>query len=147
MQRTRIAIAVISLSLAVSTAVNSASAQGRGRGGNPDAQQPATQAAPAAGANAAPRVPLPDEKSSVTQHEMKLGGQTISYTATAATYNIKADDGTTKAQYYFVAYTRNGVPSLAKRPVSFIYNGGSGSSSPLTPHGLGPQRLAPSRDG
>src|SRR5579862_8496705 len=34
---------------------------------------------------------VPEEKSAVTHHSARVGGQTINYTATAATYNIKAD--------------------------------------------------------
>ncbi len=45
----------------------------------------------------------PVEKSSVTHHSARVGGQTINYTATAATYVIKADDGTPKATFFFVA--------------------------------------------
>src|SRR5262249_53504433 len=37
--------------------------------------------------------PAPEEKTSVTHHSAHIGGQQISYTATAATYVIRADDG------------------------------------------------------
>src|SRR5215469_435890 len=51
--------------------------------------------------------PAPEEKSSVTHHSARIGGQQINYTATAATYVIRADDGTPKATMFFVAYTKD----------------------------------------
>jgi carboxypeptidase C (cathepsin A) len=88
----------------------------------------------------------PEEKTSVTHHTARIGGQTINYTATAATYVIKADDGTPKAVMFYVAYTKDGVDS-AKRPVSFVYNGGPGSASLFTHMGLGPKRVVLTPDG
>ena len=88
-----------------------------------------------------------EEKSSVTHHSARVGGQTINYTATAATYNIKADDGTVKATMFYVAYTKDGVADPAKRPVSFVYNGGPGSASLFTHMGMGPKRVVLTPDG
>jgi len=93
------------------------------------------------------RAPVPEEKSSVTQHTARIGGQEINYTATAATYNIKADDGSPKATYFFVAYTKNDEPGRTKRPISFVYNGGPGSASSYTHMGLGPKRIVLTDDG
>jgi len=45
----------------------------------------------------------------VTHHKAMIGGAEISYTATAAEYVIKADDGTPKASFFFVAYTKDNV--------------------------------------
>ena len=89
----------------------------------------------------------PEEKSSVTHHVWHVGGQTVNYTATAATYVIKADDGTPKATMFFVAYTKDGVTDTSRRPVSFVYNGGPGSASLFTHMGLGPRRVALTNDG
>jgi carboxypeptidase C (cathepsin A) len=94
-----------------------------------------------------PPAPPPEEKSSVTHHSAKIGGQTINYTATAATYNIKADDGTIKASMFYVAYVKDGVPDPAKRPVSFVYNGGPGSASLFTHMGMGPKQVVLTPDG
>src|SRR5215468_9404222 len=93
------------------------------------------------------RLPPPEEKSSVTHHSARIGGQQINYTATAATYVIKADDGTPKATFFFVAYTKEETPDKSKRPVSFVYNGGPGSASSYTHMGLGPQRIVLTDDG
>jgi carboxypeptidase C (cathepsin A) len=91
--------------------------------------------------------PPPEEKSSVTRHSARIGGQLINYTATAATYVIKSDDGTPKATFFFVAYTKDDVPDVSKRPVSFVYNGGPGSASLFTHMGLGPKRIVLTDDG
>jgi len=115
----------------------------RGRGGEQQ-QQPQTTA-PAAAGQQRP-APPPEEKTSVTHHSAKIGGQQINYTATAATYNIKADDGTPKATFFFVAYTKD-ESDATKRPLSFVYNGGPGSASSYTHMGLGPKRIVLTDDG
>ena len=100
-----------------------------------------------AGQNRQERRPaLPEEKSSVTHHSARIGGQTINYTATAATYHIKADDGTVKASMFYVAYVKDGSDP-AKRPISFVYNGGPGSASLFTHLGMGPKRVVLTPDG
>ncbi|MBV8817648.1 MAG: peptidase S10, partial [Acidobacteriaceae bacterium] len=91
--------------------------------------------------------PVPEEKSSVTHHKAVIGGQSISYTATAANYVIKSDDGTPKASFFSVYYMKDDVPDVSKRPVSFVYNGGPGSGSLFTHMGLGPKRPALTEDG
>ena len=93
------------------------------------------------------RGPPPEEKSSVTHHSARIGGQQFNYTATAATYVIKADDGSPKASFFFVAYTKDDLPDSSKRPVSFVYNGGPGSASSYTHMGLGPKRILLTDDG
>src|SRR5467141_120792 len=79
-------------------------------------------------AEAAPALP-PKEESSVTEHSIKIGGQTIPYKATAATILLKNEKDEPTALLYFTAYARSDVKDLNQRPVSFIYNGGPGSSS------------------
>ncbi len=110
---------------------------------------PAEPAAPASeGAQGKKERPaVPDEKSAVTHHSARIGGQAINYTATAATYNIKADDGSVKATMFYVAYVKDGVADPAKRPVSFVYNGGPGSASLFTHMGMGPKRVVLTADG
>jgi carboxypeptidase C (cathepsin A) len=124
-------------------------AQGRGNqqqrpGGQPAAAQ-TPQPEPQPGQ--ARRGPPAEEKTSVTHHKARIGGQDISYTATAATYVVKADDGTPKASIFFVAYTKDDVSDLTKRPLSFVYNGGPGSASLFTHMGLGPKRIVLNDDG
>src|SRR5215475_15048423 len=113
----------------------------------PREQQPQTEQPESAERAAARRGPPPEEKSSVTHHSGRIGGQQMSYTATAATYVIRADDGTPKATMFFVAYTKDSIPDIAKRPVSFVYNGGPGAASLFTHMGMGPQRVVLTPDG
>ncbi len=105
------------------------------------------QASPTEGGQQRRPLPPPEEKSSVTHHSAKIGGQQITYTATAATYVIKADDGSPKATMFYVAYTKDGIQDASKRPVSFVYNGGPGSASLFTHMGMGPKRVALTPDG
>jgi carboxypeptidase C (cathepsin A) len=110
-----------------------------------EAQAPAAEGA--RGAEQKKPQPPPEEKSTVTHHSARVGGQTINYTATAATYVIKADDGTPKASMFYVAYTKDGVSDTTKRPVSFVYNGGPGSGSLFTHMGMGPKTVVLTSDG
>src|SRR5437763_2773631 len=71
----------------------------------------------------------PKEETSVTDHTIKLGGQTISYKATAQTILLKDDKSEPTALLYSTAYTRADVKDPGTRPVAFVYNGGPGSSS------------------
>ncbi|HEV2287732.1 MAG TPA: hypothetical protein VGR81_02135 [Candidatus Acidoferrales bacterium] len=94
-----------------------------------------------------PMPPPPVEKSSVTHHSARVGGEEINYTATAATYVIKDDAGNPKATFFFVAYTKDGVSDISKRPVAFVYNGGPGSASLFTHMGMGPKKVVLTADG
>ena len=109
------------------------------------AEQQPPQAEAAQGKQA--HAPVPEEKTSVTHHSARVGGQSINYTATAATYVIKADDGTPKATMFYVAYMKDGVSDIGKRPISFVYNGGPGSASLFTHMGMGPRRVVLTPDG
>lgn len=110
----------------------------------PPAEQ--EQAAPEPEKDKGKKLPA-EEKSSVTHHSARIGGQEMKYTATAANYNIKADDGAVKASMFYVAYTKEGVTDAAKRPIAFVYNGGPGSASLFTHMGMGPKRVVLTPDG
>ncbi|HET7258884.1 MAG TPA: hypothetical protein VFI75_04145 [Candidatus Acidoferrum sp.] len=73
--------------------------------------------------------PAPKEESSVTEHSIKLGSQTIPYKATAATILLKNEKDEPTALLYSTAYTRSDVKDPSQRPIAFVYNGGPGSSS------------------
>jgi carboxypeptidase C (cathepsin A) len=60
-----------------------------------------------------------------TRHTATIGGRSLAYTATAGTVTIRDDDGKPTASMFYVAYT-TGEPG---RPVTFLYNGGPGSST------------------
>ena len=68
----------------------------------------------------------PEEKSVTSKHTVRIGGQEIHYTATAGTILLKLEDGTPKASVFYVAYTRDDASDLAKRPVTYAFNGGPG---------------------
>ena len=143
-------IAILSLAglLATTFATPAAIAQGRGRGGQQDVPQtPAAQAPTGATGATGPRTPPPEERSVETKHTTHIGGQEIKYTARAGTINIKSDDGVVRASFFYTAYTKDDVANLAKRPLSFIYNGGPGSASMWTHMGLGPKRVLLTDDG
>ncbi len=78
----------------------------------------------------------------VTRHTATIGGRPIAYTATAGTLTIRDDDGKPTASFFYVAYTAR--RRARDRPVTFIYNGGPGSSSMWLHMGsLGPVRVPP----
>jgi carboxypeptidase C (cathepsin A) len=83
-----------------------------------------------------------EDKLVTTEHVATINGKEIKYTATAGKLAMRSDDGKTKAHVFFIAYTKNGVEDLGKRPISFAFNGGPGSSSVWLHLGmLGPKRV------
>jgi len=96
------------------------------------------------------RFPAPPavEKLQQTQHSIQINGQTLAYTATAGTLVLKKDDTKPIASIFFVAYTRDNAGDKSKRPVTFAFNGGPGSSSVWLHIGaLGPKRVVLGPDG
>lgn len=77
-----------------------------------------------------------------------IDGKKIDYTVTTSRLVIKHDDGTPRASIFNVAYTKNGVDDVSKRPVLFAFNGGPGSSAVWLHLGaLGPKIVPTSPDG
>jgi len=77
----------------------------------------------------------------VTHHQTALAGRTLSYTATTGRLPIKRGDGKIEAEMFFVAYTLDGQ-DIARRPLTFAFNGGPGSASVWLHMGaLGPKRV------
>ena len=61
------------------------------------------------------------------QRSIPFRGATLAYTATPGTLTIRNDDGEPIASMFYTAYT---IPSKGRpRPVTFVYNGGPGSST------------------
>lgn len=84
----------------------------------------------------------PKEESSVTDHTLKIGAQTVPYKATAGTILLKNDKEENTALVYYTAYTRSDIKDLSRRPLAFVYNGGPGSSSVWLHMGaFGPRRV------
>lgn len=78
----------------------------------------------------------------VTQHRMRAGGTTLTYTAEAGRIAIRdVQTGEPHAYMFYVAYR---IPSPGKpRPVTFIWGGGPGGSSLIMDVGLvGPLRAS-----
>lgn len=86
--------------------------------------------------------PALEEKTSKTTHTVRIGGQPVTYTATAGTLVLKEEDGKPRASVFYIAYTKDGVADATRRPVTFSFNGGPGSSSVWLHLGvLGPKRV------
>ena len=95
---------------------------------------------------------IPEDKLSVTHHSVTINGEEIRYTATAGTLVLKEEidkEGEKpKASVFFIAYTRDDVEDTSKRPITFSFNGGPGSSSVWLHLGvLGPRCVKPDEDG
>lgn len=101
--------------------------------------------------------PTPKDNLVVTKHTMKIGGKEIKYTVTAGTMVLKeetadrekeAEGEKPRAQIFFIAYTKDGVRDPSRRPLTFSFNGGPGSSSVWLHLGvLGPRRVLMKGDG
>jgi len=77
----------------------------------------------------------------VTHHQITVDGKLLKYTATAGRLPIKRADGKIEAETFFVGYTLDGQDA-AKRPLTFAFNGGPGSSSIWLHMGaLGPRKV------
>jgi len=102
--------------------------------------------------------PTPKDHLVETKHTVTIGGQEVAYTVTAGTLVLReeaereketeADGAKPKASLFFIAYTRDGVADKTKRPLTFSFNGGPGSSSVWLHLGvLGPKRVLLDDDG
>ena len=100
-----------------------------------EAQSAAPETKPALEAKPAPELPPP---SAVTQHTIKLGNETLAYMAEIGALPLRDAQGKVTANIYYVAYTSD--PKDAKRPISFVFNGGPGAASAYLNLGaLGPR--------
>ncbi len=100
--------------------------------------------------DSAPVKPLPPiDDLSQTEHTMRVGRRVLRYTATAGRVVLreeKTEDGVfkghqPKAEMFLTSYVLDGT-DVATRPVTFIFNGGPGSSSVWLHLGLfGPRRI------
>src|ERR1051325_6103144 len=108
--------------------------------------------------------PAPKDNLVLTQHRVRIGGKEIKYTVTAGTMVLKeetpdrekkSEGEKPRAQVFFVAYTKdtNGGKTEertppSKRPLTFSFNGGPGSSSVWLHMGvLGPRRVVLTDEG
>lgn len=98
-------------------------------------------------------VPSPEDNIVTSRHSIRIRGKEIKYTATVGTVVLKEEvdkqGHKPKAEMFFIAFTRDGLreAAKAKRPVTFSFNGGPGSSSVWMLLGLlGPKRVPLSLD-
>jgi carboxypeptidase C (cathepsin A) len=84
---------------------------------------------------------------SVTEHTLDLGGEKLSYSATAGTLTLFDQNGERSAAIFYTAYTLKGAEP-GTRPVTFVFNGGPGAASAYLHLGVvGPQVVDFKADG
>jgi carboxypeptidase C (cathepsin A) len=67
-----------------------------------------------------------EEDAQPKKRSISLHGRSLNYTVTPGTLTIRNDDGTPTASMFYTAYS---VESRGPRPVTFLFNGGPGSST------------------
>src|SRR5687767_4255307 len=78
-----------------------------------------------------------------TRHTLVLNGRTIRYTARAGLLPLYVNDtGELMARMFFISYSADPAAGEPRRPLTFLWNGGPGSSSSQV-HlvGFGPRRV------
>ena len=99
------------------------------------AAAPSPKPSPSASPQSEPPAETPD---AVTEHTVTLDGRAVAYTARAGTITLFDDKRQPTARVFYTAYTVDGP----NRPVTFLYNGGPGSSTMWLRMGsVGPVRV------
>ncbi|HXX10181.1 MAG TPA: hypothetical protein VEK05_01595, partial [Burkholderiales bacterium] len=81
-----------------------------------------------------------------TRHAIAIEGRQLAYTAIAGTLKVQLDKSAEAAIFYVSYHTEQA--DAATRPITFVFNGGPGSSAAwLHLGGLGPKRLFLHDDG
>ncbi len=101
--------------------------------------------------------PAPKDNLVESHHSLTIHGEEIKYTVIAGTIIMKEEPAEKekgfegekpRAQFFFIAYTKEGVEDRPRRPIAFSFNGGPGSSSVWLHLGLlGPRRVILKDDG
>lgn len=92
--------------------------------------------------------PVPEAKVFVTKGSLVLEKKILNYTTYAGETYIKDKKDNPTAAIFSIAYLKDGVKDPTTRPVTFIFNGGPGSSSVWLHMGLlGPMRIDVPSDG
>ena len=88
-----------------------------------------------------PSTPLPPPPV-VTHHEVTAAGKQLQYTVTTGMLPYRNPAGEREADVFVMAYTLGAGSGDPNRPITFVFNGGPGSSSVwLHLGGLGPKRV------
>jgi carboxypeptidase C (cathepsin A) len=83
----------------------------------------------------------------VTEHAITVGEKKLAYKAEAGMLPLLKEDGSPRANIFYVAYTVPG-DNVATRPIMFCFNGGPGASAVwLHLGGMGPRRARVNPDG
>ncbi|HOO09438.1 MAG TPA: carboxypeptidase [Cyclobacteriaceae bacterium] len=84
---------------------------------------------------------IPKGEVSTTNQTVRIDGKVINYKAMAGTLLLRNNDDEPIALHGFTAYIKEGVTDPKTRPISFVFNGGPGSSSIWLHMGvIGPKR-------
>jgi len=84
---------------------------------------------------------IPKGEVSTTSHTVKVDGKVISYKAMAGTMQLRNTENEPIALHGFTAYMKDGTTDFKTRPITFVFNGGPGSSSIWLHMGvIGPRR-------
>lgn len=119
MNRTRIALSTIAL-LSASSFFPAVAA--------PDKASKANSAEVAAADGDAVLAPV-DEQSKPSRGSVVVAGKTIRYTVTPGTLTIRNDAGEPIASMFYTGYVADTAKGAGERPVTFLFNGGPGSST------------------
>ncbi len=83
-----------------------------------------------------------------TKGSVTINGKVINYTAVTGYMQLKTDEGKLRANIFYTAYTKDDGGDLTKRPITYTFNGGPGSSSVWLHMGvIGPKRIVMSDKG
>ena len=106
------------------------------------AQEKPAEKAPEKPAAETAKKEAPKPEQSSTQHTVTIAGVPVSYTATVGTLILRNDKDEPWASMGYTAYVRRDAGGASRRPITFAYNGGPGSSSVWLHLGaLGPRRI------
>lgn len=90
----------------------------------------------------AEKAPPPEPREAVTHHSLEIGGETLGYTAVAGEIYLRDAGGKPEASIFSISYFLEGVDDPSRRPVTFFFNGGPGSTATWLHLGaFGPRRL------
>lgn len=115
----------------------------------------------------------PNSPLAITTHSIRVNNSVLKYSATAGYAILREEEGkplvpenvhlskekpgqlgqsadglTAKARIFYVAYTLDGVTDRSARPITFVFNGGPGSSAAWLHMGsIAPRRVALTEDG
>ena len=87
-------------------------------------------------------IDIPEPTRFVSEHSGRFNGERIDYQAVAGETYIRDLEGEPRASIFTFAYTKTNLTEKEVRPVTFIWNGGPGSSSTWLRMGsYGPKRI------